>query len=67
MKCSWILPLTYPFIMDFKIEVVGSKGAVNVYRSHHGAARKANEKGYTYPDILYLPHIGVYQYSSTKA
>jgi len=59
VECSWILPLTYPFIVDFKIEVVGSKGAVNVDRSHHGAVRKADERGYTYPDILYLPHIGV--------
>lgn len=30
LESSWILPETFPFIVDFKLQVVGSKGCIHV-------------------------------------
>ncbi|MEM3523537.1 MAG: Gfo/Idh/MocA family oxidoreductase [Thermoproteota archaeon] len=55
MENSWILPKGEPFIVDFKMEIFGEKGAVRIDRTHHGSVRIVNEHRMMFPDVYVLP------------
>jgi predicted dehydrogenase len=52
---SWIMPNTMPNIIDLKLELVGSKGAVYSDSSHNRALETYTEKSASYPDFLVMP------------
>ena len=54
---SWIMPNTMPNIIDLKLELVGSKGALYVDGSHHRTLEKYTETSADYPDVLVMPSI----------
>ncbi|MBO3757559.1 MAG: Gfo/Idh/MocA family oxidoreductase, partial [Candidatus Brockarchaeota archaeon] len=49
---SWVLPQGEPFIVDFKLDLIGEKGAIRIDRSHHGMLKKITYDKYEMPDIL---------------
>jgi len=55
MENSWILPRGEPFIVDFKMEVFGEKGAIRIDRTHHGSVRIVNDHKMSFPDVYVLP------------
>ncbi|MGB9717537.1 MAG: Gfo/Idh/MocA family protein [Thermoproteota archaeon] len=55
MENSWILPRGEPFIVDFKMEIFGEKGAIRIDRTHHGSVRIVNEQRMSFPDVYVLP------------
>ena len=55
MENSWILPRGEPFIVDFKMEIFGDRGAVRIDRTHHGSIRIVNEHRMMFPDVYILP------------
>lgn len=57
MENSWILPNTNPTLLEFKAEIVGSEGKIDVDAAQHGALKKANKGKYYYPDVLGTPVI----------
>jgi len=54
MENSWILPESEPVIIDFKLDLVGSDGAVNVDVSHNRTVQKYTRDKATYPNTLTL-------------
>lgn len=52
LENSWILPLGEPFIVDFKMDLIGEKGAIKIDRSHHGMIKKITNERYEMPDVL---------------
>lgn len=57
MENVWILPESGPSIVDSKFEWIGSKGAVHIDGSHHGAIQKQTVKKASYPDAFVLPTV----------
>ncbi len=57
MENSWILPNTSPTLLEFKAEIVGSEGKIDIDGAQHGAVRKATREKYLYPDVLGTPVI----------
>jgi predicted dehydrogenase len=49
---AWILPRSQPVVYDFKVELLGSEGAVYVDSSHHGAFELHAGGRLTYGDVL---------------
>ena len=49
---AWILPRSQPMVYDFKMELVGSEGAVYVDTSHHRGLELHTEGSLAYGDIL---------------
>ena len=49
---AWILPRSQPMVYDFKLELLGSDGAVYVDSSHHGAFELHANERLSYGDIL---------------
>lgn len=49
---AWILPRSHPMVYEFKMELLGSEGAVKVNTSHHGAIEKLGEDKITYADVF---------------
>ncbi len=49
---AWILPRSQPMVYDFKVELVGSDGAVYVDSSHHGAFELHAGGRLSYGDVL---------------
>lgn len=49
---AWILPRSQPMVYDFKLELLGSEGAVYVDSSHHGAFELHAGGRLTYGDVL---------------
>lgn len=47
----WILPQSQPIVFDFKVEIIGSKGAVYLDPSHHGAVKKHTGGNLSFGDI----------------
>lgn len=52
LENSWILPKCEPFIVDFKMDLFGEKGAIRIDRSHHGMVKKITNLSYETPDVL---------------
>jgi len=52
LENSWVLPLGEPFIVDFKMDLVGERGAIKIDRSHHGMIKKITNERYEMPDVL---------------
>lgn len=52
---AWILPETHPAVKDYKIEVLGSKGAVYMDVSHNRTLELYTAEKASYPDMLALP------------
>lgn len=51
----WILPETTPNIVDFKCEIIGSRGALYIDFSHARLLERYTETTATYPDLLVAP------------
>jgi predicted dehydrogenase len=49
---AWILPRSQPMVYDFKVEVLGSEGALYVDSSHHGAFELHSAGRLSYGDVL---------------
>ena len=49
---AWILPRSQPMVYDFKVELLGSEGAVYVDSSHHGAFELHTGGRLSYGDVL---------------
>jgi predicted dehydrogenase len=49
---AWILPPSQPMVYDFKVELLGSEGAVYVDSSHHGAFELHAGGRLSYGDVL---------------
>jgi predicted dehydrogenase len=49
---AWILPRSQPMVYDFKVEVLGSEGALYVDSSHHGAFELHTGGRLSYGDVL---------------
>ncbi len=52
----WILPDSEPTAIDFKMQIVGSKGALQIDPSHNRVIEKYTDK-LTYPDALVMPAV----------
>lgn len=48
---AWILPRSQPMVYDFKLELLGSEGAIYANPSHHGALEKHTHNQLAYGDI----------------
>lgn len=53
----WILPKGLANIIDFRGEVIGSRGAFYLNLSHHGALEMCTQEKVSYPDVLVMPEI----------
>ena len=51
---AWILPRSYPTVKDLKMEILGSRGAINIDGSHNRALELYAERA-TWPDLLAPP------------
>jgi predicted dehydrogenase len=49
---AWILPQSQPMVYDFKLELLGSEGAIYVDSSHHGAFTLHAGGHMSYGDVL---------------
>ncbi len=49
---AWILPRSQPMVYDFKLELLGSEGAIYANPSHHGALEKHSGGSISYGDVL---------------
>jgi predicted dehydrogenase len=49
---AWILPPSQPMVYDFKVELLGSEGAVYIDSSHHGAFVLHAGGRLSYGDVL---------------
>ena len=49
---AWILPRSQPMVYDFKVELLGSEGAIYVDSSHHGAFELHTGGRLNYGDVL---------------
>ena len=49
---AWILPQSQPMVYDFKVELLGSEGAVYLDSSHHGAVELHSGGRLSYGDVL---------------
>jgi predicted dehydrogenase len=49
---AWILPRSQPMVYDFKLELLGSQGQININTSHNGALEKHVDGKMLYGDVL---------------
>ncbi len=49
---AWILPRSHPMVYEFKMELLGSEGAIKVNTSHHGAIEKHVDDKIAYADVF---------------
>jgi predicted dehydrogenase len=49
---AWILPKSQPIAYDFKLELLGSEGAIYLNPSHHGALELQTNDSISYGDVL---------------
>jgi len=52
LENSWVLPEQVLVLYDFKMELVGSKGAIYIDTSHNRCMEKYLKEGYVLPDVL---------------
>ncbi|MEM7033972.1 MAG: Gfo/Idh/MocA family oxidoreductase [Chloroflexota bacterium] len=48
---AWILPRSQPSVFDFKVEILGSEGAVYLDPSHNGAVKKHTSNKLVFGDV----------------
>jgi len=65
LESCWILPNNSPTLVDFKVELIGSKGAINIDTSHQ-CISKITEKGLENPEILRLSEVDGTSYGFVK-
>ena len=53
----WILPNSGPSLFDLKCELIGTKGAIYIDASHHGALATYTDQKGTYPDLFVCPRV----------
>ncbi len=51
---AWILPRSHPTVKDLKMEILGSRGAINIDGSHNRLLELYGERA-SYPDLLAPP------------
>jgi predicted dehydrogenase len=51
---AWILPRSHPTVKDLKMEILGSRGAINIDGSHNRTLELYGERA-TWPDLLAPP------------
>lgn len=51
---AWILPRSHPVVKDLKVEILGSRGAINIDGSHNRTLELYGEKA-IWPDLLAPP------------
>lgn len=51
---AWILPRSQPMVYDFKVELLGSEGAIYIDSSHHGAFQLHSDGRIKFEDVLGL-------------
>lgn len=51
---AWIMPRTHPTVKDLKLEILGSRGQINIDGSHNRTLEIYGERA-TYPDLLAPP------------
>jgi predicted dehydrogenase len=56
---AWILPQTHATVKDLKLEILGSRGAINIDASHNRALEIYSADKATFPDLL-APPTGVH-------
>lgn len=56
LESCWTLPESFPIPFDFKMELIGSKGVLNIDTSHQ-CISKITEKGVENPEILRLSKV----------
>ncbi len=66
LESCWILPDNFPTLVDFKVELIGSKGALNIDTSHQ-CISKITERGLENPEILRLSKVDGTSYGFVKA
>ncbi|PWH19946.1 MAG: sugar dehydrogenase [Ardenticatenia bacterium] len=49
---AWILPRSHPMVYEFRMQLLGSQGALYVNTSHHGAIEKHIGGTISYADVL---------------
>lgn len=64
MENSWILPDSSPAIIDFRLDLVGSKGAIHVNAAHHGALRVYTDQPSSSETIPHFPSPDLFFVSS---
>ena len=52
LENSWILPETEPNVFNFKMEILGSQGALYINTSDHRAVEKYTRDSLSLPDVL---------------
>lgn len=52
---AWILPRTHATVKDLKLEILGSKGAINIDGSHNRALELYTAERAAFPDLLAPP------------
>ncbi|HOX39349.1 MAG TPA: Gfo/Idh/MocA family oxidoreductase [Candidatus Brocadiia bacterium] len=57
LENGWILPNTWPNIIDLKCRLVGDKGALCIDGSNNRAIEKYTSSGGSYPDVLVMPGV----------
>ncbi len=55
---AWILPRSHPMVYEFKMDLLGSEGAVKVNTSHHGAIEKLGSDKIAYADVFGITPTG---------
>ena len=57
MENQWVLPNSEPSIIDFRLDLVGTEGAVNVDCAHNRTVQKYTKDQATYPNMLTLTEV----------
>jgi predicted dehydrogenase len=57
IESNWIVPDTNPMVNDFKVNVLGSKGMVNMDLTHHAMIERYFENRHDRPDTIVKPLI----------
>ncbi len=55
LESAWILPQSAPNVFDFKVEILGSAGAIAINASDHRAVETFTAERSHLPDVLGLP------------
>lgn len=58
MENSWLLSPDNPAVFDFKLELVGEAGQIQIDTSHNGAVRRLTGGGLKYADLLGITPTG---------
>jgi len=57
MEAGWILPESEPSLIDFRMDLVGSEGAINIDASHNRLLQKYTKDRASYPNVFPMEEI----------